>query len=202
MILNEIFYGILSIMIRARGYYEGYKRNRYTPIHIIVQDPSSRMFVAEIDLPATRLPIRIILYISTQDWYMTPSKIEPKINKVHRYRRKYSESPADTYIAIVSKRATSGAEKLSNRSGVPHRTPKKVRKDMAKYFSKRFNGLLASLRGRRVFGELVYLIYILQELARYYGYEVPEVIGDPIELQRYAEQGFILPETGPPPPAG
>ncbi len=199
-ITGEVALPLLRASKRFQKPYEAYRRSRYTPVHVLESDPASRMYVLEIDLPTVRVPVRYIFYISTQDWYLAPCKVPPKARKVLKKYRSMGYQ-ADTYMAIIAKRYTRGAKKLAARLGVPLRSPREARRDMARYFGeKRLNGLLAALRGRRIYGELVFLAYALQELARELGFSVPELAADPLSLQRLAEEGMVVPQEGLPPP--
>ncbi len=57
---------------------------------------------------------------------------------------------------------------------MPVRNEKKILENMAKYFKKRYNGLINSVRGKRIYGELVLLIYMISEIAKELGEQIPE----------------------------
>ena len=135
-IANELRLPVLRVGKRVKMAYSAYKKYLWTPIHVLVDDFSSRMFVMELDLPASKRPVRFVLYLSAQDWYLTPSKALPKARKVLKYLKRYSQTSADTYVAVVAKRFTSGALKQCVKNyKVPVRTPKQVRSDWAKFFT-------------------------------------------------------------------
>ena len=197
---NELKLPLFRAFKRVGRAYEGYRRSRFSPIHVLHDDFSSRMVVIEFDLPNDRVPIRYVLYVSTQSWYLTPSKLEPKIRKVLKYSRRYS-SQANTYRAVICMRYTKGAARLGSKYGVFPRTPKQLRRDMIKYFKEeRYLGLLASLRGKRLFGELAFLAWLLQEVLKELGVtDIPTLFKDEIDALRAAETGIEIPQNlGPP----
>jgi len=186
---------------RVKSGYEAFKRREVTIFHLLHEDFSSRIFAIFIDLPASK-PLLYIFYYSTQKWYLTPSKVLPKVRKILKYRRKYSGVQTDAYVAIVAKRYTSGAETLSKQLGVPVRRPDQAREDLKKGFTSRYVGLINKLRGKRVFGELAFLMYWLQEALKELGARVRGAIQDDIHVIRVAEEGMEIPVSfepvGPP----
>jgi len=141
-----------------------------------------------------------VLYISVQEWYLTPSKVPSKARKVLAALRYLSTPDTYAYVAIVAKRATSGAHRTASRLGVPIRTANHVIKDIKKYLLKRYTQLIAILRGRRIFGELAALLYLLQEaLKELIGAGIPTVFNDPFDVIACYDRGCTVPEgLGPP----
>ena len=184
---------------RVSKYYSAYKKYDYTGVHVLHDDFSSRMLVFEIDIPTDKKSVRYVLYISTQDWYITPSKVLPKIRKVRKYWLKYYFG-AHVYKAIIAKRWTKGAQKLCEDSGIPLRKFKHVKHDIVKFFRNKYVGLLNSLRGKRLFGELVFKVWLLQEIAKELGItDVPIIFNDTYEVMKAVEQGIDIPQDlGPP----
>jgi len=190
--VHEIRLPLYRTSRRVRSVYEAFKRRETTIFHLLHEDFSSRIFAIFIDLPASK-PLLYVFYYSTQKWYITPSKVIPKVKKVLKYRRKYSGVQTDAYVAIVAKRYTSGAETLSKQLGVPVRRPDQVKDDLKKGFMSRYVGLINKLRGRRIFGELAFLMYWLQEALKELGARVKEAIQDDIHAIRVAEEGMEIP---------
>jgi len=190
---NELKLPLFRAVKRVGRYYSAYKKYEWSGIHVLVDDFSSRMLVFDIDVPWDVKGIRYILYMSTQKWYITPSKVEPKIRKVKKYYERYKYG-ANVYRAIIAERWTSGAEELARSSGVPLRKFKHVKKDMVKYFSKRLSGLLASLRGKRLYGEMVFLVWLLQEILKELGaLDVEPLFKDVTDVVRAVENGVDVP---------
>ena len=184
---------------RVSRYYSAYKKYDYTGVHVLHDDFSSRMLVFEIDVPTDRKGVRYILYISTQDWYMTPSKLAPKIRKVRKYWMKYYFG-ARVYKAVICKRWTKGAQKLADASKIPLRKFKHVKQDMINYFRNRYLGLIASLKGKRLYGELVFKAWLLQEILKEFGVtDVPFLFNNIYEVEKAVEQGIeVTHDLGPP----
>jgi len=196
-ILNKIFPGLFKGVNRVRRYWESYARSLKTPIHYDYDD-SSRIAYVYIEPPASK-PSLYVLYVSLQKWYLTPVKVMPKIRKVRKYHRKYSVPNQDSYIAIVAYRATRNASKVASADGVPIRSPDAVAKDVREHWRNRYRSLIASIKGRRIFGELVFFVAMLQEITRELWGETIEIFPDITVLERYAESGFIVPrDVGPP----
>jgi len=181
-----------------RRYYESCRRSQYTPLHINY-DWSSRISIMFIDLPRSR-PVLYIFYVSVQDWYLTPSKVLPKIRKALKVYRKCSVPNQDAFLAIVAKRATGGARRLAASAGVPIMSVDAAKEAIKNYFRKRYVSLIDSLRGKRIFGELVFLAAMLQQLALEYGAtDIPILFRDPYEAVIAFERGLIIPrDIGPP----
>jgi len=196
-IVNKLALGLLRSCIRVKRYWESYSRSLKTPIHIDY-DFSSRTTAIFIDLPRSR-PVLYIFYISTQEWYLTPSKTLPKVRKTMKLYKKYSVPNQDSFIAIVAKRSTSGSRAVASSSGVAVISPDRALEVLRRYFAKRYSSLLETLKGRRIYGEMVFLVAMLQEISKQYGEDIKPVIEDLSYLERYAEQGFIVPrDIGPP----
>jgi len=193
---NRLTLGAARASNRVRRSWESYSRSVKTPIHIF-GDPESRIGGMVIDLPRSK-PIVYIWYISVQEWYLVPSKVLPKARKLRKVYRRYSVPSQDCYIAIVVERSTSGARRVASSVGIPIKTPDGVFSDMRKLFSKRFMGIIDSVRGKRIFGEFVFLVAMLQELAKEYVGDMGEIL--PLQyLERIAETGFTVPrDVGPP----
>jgi len=196
-ILNMLTLGLLRAVRRVRRQWESYSRSAKTPIHFIA-DFSSRSVVLFIELPRSR-PILYCWYISLQEWYLTPMKIMPKIRKVRKTYRKYSVPNQDSFLAIIVKRVTGNANRVASSNGVPVLSPERAAEIMKLYFAKRYDQLVDSLRGKRIFGEMVFLVAMLQEIAREIMGKIREVFKDLSMLTRYAETGFVVQmDTGPP----
>jgi len=144
-----------------------------------------------------------ILYVSAQEWYLTPSKVPSKVRKVQEvYRRLYTPN-ARVYMAIMARRSTSGAQNSAKNQGVPIRTPEQVDEDIKKLFEKRYYNFLASLRGKRVFGPLAAELYVLQLIAEeWVGPMIPKVFADEFEVYRCIDEGCTVPSDIGPPPGG
>jgi len=190
--VNSLKLPLVRVSKRVEKDLESFKRRDCSVFHLLHEDFSSRVFAIFIDLPASK-PLLYIFYYSTQKWYITPSKVLPKVKKVLKFRRKYSGIQTDAYVAIVAKRYTSGAETLSKQLGVPVRRPDQVRDDLKKGFMSRYVGLINKLRGRRIFGELAFLMYWLQEALKELGARVKGAIQDDIHVIRVAEEGMEIP---------
>jgi len=195
-VLNMLMLGVLRAVNRVKRSWESYSRSLKSPIHFSA-DYSSRTAWLFIELPRSR-PIFYSWYISTQEWYLTPSKILPKIRKLRKIYRKYSVPNQDGFMAIIAKRSTSGARAAASAVGIPVLGPDRAVEIMKIYFAKRYDQLVDSLRGKRIYGELVFLVAMLQEIAREFMERVREVLNLDY-LERYAETGFTVPrDIGPP----
>jgi len=196
-IVNRLTLGVIKAVNRVKPYWQAYSRSAKTPIHFIA-DFSSRIVILFVELPRSK-PVMYCWYVSVQEWYLTPKKIEPKIRKALKYFRKYSVPDQDSYVAIVAKRATRPASRKAASEGVPVRSPDAAVNDMRKYFGKRYDQIVAAVRGKRIFRELVFLVAMLQEIVRELAGAVIEVFTDLTLLLRYAEEGFTVPAgLGPP----
>lgn len=196
-VVNRVALGLLRSCNRFRRAWEKYSRSLKTPIHI-EYSYSSRTVAVFIDLPRSR-PILYIFYVSTQDWYLTPVKVLPKIRKTRKLYRKYSVPNQDSFIAVLAKRSTSGARAVASSSGVAVISPERAVEILRKYFAKRYSSLIEALRGKRIYGEMVLLVAILQEITRQYGEDIEPIIRDTDYIHRYMENGVSIPmEIGPP----
>jgi len=141
-----------------------------------------------------------VFYASAQEWYLTPCKVPPKARKVLEARRLMSEPRQDSFVAILVKRSTSGARRLGARLGVPVITYRQAEEAIKRYVAKRYTQLLASVRGRRIFGELAALLYALQAVAEeIVGEGIPKAFNDEIDAIRCVERGCTAKEgLGPP----
>jgi len=184
--------------------------NRYKEIHNhISKRPDSPIevrddiyegvFAVSIKEPTGRRAVWVF-YVSVQEWYLTPNKIPSKVRKVLVALRQLSTPDTYAYVAIVAKRATSGAHRLASSMGVPIRTLNQVIRDIKKFLLKRYTQLIAALRGKRVYGELAALLYLLQEvLKEFLGVGVPTVFNDPFDAIICYERGCTVPSGLDPP---
>jgi len=199
----EVFNLLFLPLIRSvRGYREAYRRvsrRLDSPVEV-VDDIYEGVFAVVIKEPGGRRAAWV-LYVSVQEWYITPSKVPAKARKVLEAVRRVSVPGQYTYVALVCRRATSGAVRLATRLGVPIRTAGQVRSDIRKYVVKRFSQLLSALRGRRVYGDLAVLLYLLQEAAKeLVGQGVPTLFKDPLDAILCYDRGCTVPsDIGPPP---
>jgi len=196
-VVNLVFPHILGGLRSVRRYWEHYSRSVKSPVHYVV-DFSSRFFGLLIELPCSR-PVFYGVYISTQSWYLTPKKVLPKIRKLRRNIRRLIVPNCDSYYAIIARRATENARRVASCNGIPIRSPESFANDVKRYFLERYSSIVLALRGKRIYGEMVFLVAILQEIARRFLGMVKEVFTDLTLLDRYAEVGFSIPtDLGPP----
>jgi len=195
---RELKVPIIKGVKKVRSTYSGFKKFEVRGIKILHDDFSSRMLVFDIDLPGQRKGVRYILYISTQDWYLTPSKVAPKIRKVRKYWLKYYFN-ADIYKAIIAKRWTKGARDLADGAKIPLRKFKHVKQDMIKYFRRRYLGFINSMKGKRLYGELVFFAWLLQEILKEFGVtDIPILFNDVYDVLKAVESGIEIQDLGPP----
>jgi len=196
-VINSIFPYILGGVRAVKPYWESYSRSVKTPIHYVI-DFSSRFFGLLIELPCSK-PVFYGVYISTQSWYLTPKKVLPKIRKLRRNIRRLIVPNCDSYYAIIARRVTEPAKTVASGNGIPIRTPEAFARDVKDYFVKRYSSVVASLRGKRIFGEYIFFVAILQEIAKRFLGKVREMFSDITMLERYAETSFSVPtDLGPP----
>jgi len=198
-VINSIFPYILGGVRAVKPYWESFTRSIKSPIHYVI-DYHSKFFGLLVELPCSK-PVFYGVYISTQSWYLTPKKILPKIRKLRKNIRRLIVPNCDSYIAIVARRFTEPARIVASCNGIPMRTPEAFARDVRRYFAMRYSSIVVALRGKRIFGEMVFLVAMLQEITKRFFGRVTEVFPDLTMLERYAETGFVIPtDLGPPIP--
>lgn len=158
--LNQIRLPILRALIKAKDTVSAYRRHE-TNVVRYEHSGDYRMHYLEIDLPATREVVVYGFYISAQEWYIRPSDAARRANRFKQWFWKRVPPYSRTYVCIIGKRFTSRATRILEASGLPPRKPQDIKKDMIKFFRDRVNGLKAALAGKRVYGELALLAWIL-----------------------------------------
>lgn len=178
---------------------EGYRGMRLSSPVRVWYDKRSTILDLLIDLPATKKPVRYLIYVSAQESRpLSPAQVVSKINRVLKRYRAYS-IPMDTAKYMICPRGyTSYTIKMLKAHGIiPSKNDKQVLENIAKYFRNRYNRLIDALKGKRVYGELVLFLYILREIIKSLGYTL---VHDPLEEPlKYcpsplyiAEQGIII----------
>jgi len=197
-VFNSLFLPIIKSMGRYREIHRHITRRYESPIEV-VDSIYEGVFAVSIKEPSGRRAAWVV-YVSAQEWYITPSKVPSKARKVLEVMRRISVPGQYTYTAIVAKRATSGALRLAAQIGAPVRTAGQVQSDIRKYIVKRYTQLLAALRGRRVYGDLAALLYLLQEVAKEFtGPGIPTLFKDPLDAVLCYDKGCTVPsDPGPP----
>jgi len=197
-VFNLIGRPIIRAVNRYRGIHSRISKRVDPPIEVR-DDIYEGVYAVLIKEPTGRQTVWV-LYISVQEWYLTPSKIPSKARKVLVALRQLSTPDTYAYVAIIAKRATSGAHRTASRLGVPIRTANQVINDIKKYLLKRYTQLLSALKGKKIFGELAALLYLLQEvLKEFVGAGTPTVFNDPFDVIACYDRGCTVPEgLGPP----
>ena len=207
-IMNEVFRSVFGKLIRASKKYEetmrAYYKNPHYRIVYFDYNFTKRTIQIFIDLPGRRprKPVIYNIYISTQESRkISPAQVTPKIKKLLKLRNKYKGIWSDeATIIYVPAGYTSGARQLIRKYGIIMTKDKnEITQIMAKYWRNRYTQLLAALRGKRLFGELLLLATILREIAKQYQPNLLEY--DPLEyyLEQYidprilAQQGIEIP---------
>ena len=160
-VINSIALPLMRASVVSMKPYAAFRR---TPPRSLVRFETSndkRMFYIELDLPATRKPVVYAGYVSAQEWYVTPSRAVRSAKRFLRWLRERIPQHVDLYMGFVCNRATSGARKVLARLGVPVQGASFFRKKMVEYFTKRINALKSALMGKRIFGELAFLAWIM-----------------------------------------
>jgi len=197
-VFNSFGTGFLRALNRYREVHRKISKRPDSPIEII-DDVYEGVFAIVIKEPNGRRA-SWVLYISVQEWYLTPSKIRPKARKVNETLRSISVPDQYTYTAIIAKRATTGARRLAVEMGTPIRTLNQVTNDIKKYVVKRYTQLLSALKGKRVYGELSALLFLLQEVAKEFaGSGIPIIFNDPFDAIICYERGCTV-QVGLDPP--
>jgi len=195
-LFGPILRRFLSAAKRYREVHQKLSKRLESPV-AVRDDIYEGVFAIAIKEPTGRQALWAF-YASAQEWYITPSKVPSKARKALKAYQLMSVPNQYAYIAILAKRSTEGARRLAARLGTPIRTYTQAENDIKEYVRKRYTNLLASLRGKRIYGELAALLYLLQELAKEWaGSEIQAVFSDPLEAYRYVEEGLAL-GVGPP----
>ena len=178
MLANSMFLDLIRAAKKAREHEARYKRTiPGSPVRIW-HDTRWNIYSILIDLPGSRKPLVVATYISAQvSRPLSPSQTTPKILKLYDIIRRYPE--ADKLLFMLAATYTSTAyEMLREAKIMPTKKPGELMNWLARYFKKRYVKLIDALRGKRVFGELLLLAYILHELMKLYGEKVEN---DPLE---------------------
>ena len=194
-VINTFIRLVARPVKRNWHYVEGYLRRRTSSPVSIEYDTRYNLLDLVIELPGSR-PVRYIIYVSAQQARpLSPKQLVAKINRIlSTYRKK--TTPMDTAKYMICPGGyTSYAEKmLRAHKIIPARTDKQVLENMAKYFKNRYTKLIDSIRGKRLFGKVALLAYLLQQIIKELGETITE---DPLEQYlNYYPSPLILAEQG------
>jgi hypothetical protein len=120
----------------------------------------------------------VALYASTQESRpLSPRQLAARLRRlasaVAKLRGKLFNQADIVYALYAPAGLTRGALHTATRQGITIATrPEKLAHSLARYLKTRYNRLIAKLRGRRVWGPVPLLAYMLAELAAQLGAEV------------------------------
>ncbi len=189
--MNKLLLPFARGLGRSRGILESYYKRDVKPLTIL-KDPVKRVITLIIELPATKRLVQYHIYVSTQESCpIYPKQLEPKLRKLFSEAVKYNAQSDRGYYIICPVGYTRGAkEEIKKKHVYPATSAEEVLRNIAKYFKNRFVGLINALRGKRLFGELALLVWILQEILKqlksYIEKEVKPIFKSEIEVTHAA----------------
>ncbi len=192
---NNVIIPLLSV---ARRYSQLLFKLANEFLHIqVLQTGDKRVSIVLTELPASR-PLVVAVYSSVQESRpVSPSQLHRRIVRLRKFvdklRGRYFVSADIVYIYMTRIRLTVNAYRMARRAGVyvafgSHH----AKRILSRYFMKRVKGLLKKLQGRRIWGKLALLLYMLHELARASLPEHIELNLDYNVVLAY-EKGIVLP---------
>ena len=134
----------------------------------IVFDPRQKVPVGRFTLYLSKLSPRLndfslVLYVSAQSTKKRPSQVASITRALYSVARRYRGEAITALLA--PKGATRSAYRdLRSRNIIVARGPGELLDLLANFFSKRWERLLAALRGKRVYGPLALLMLVLSEI--------------------------------------
>ncbi|WFO75658.1 hypothetical protein J4526_01890 [Desulfurococcaceae archaeon MEX13E-LK6-19] len=194
-VIAEITRRFIKSVKRNWSLVEGYKRMRLGSPLRIDYDERRTILDIYIELPATR-PVRYLVYISMQTSRpLSPSQTRTKILRLLERKTRYVTGMDTAKYILCPAGYTRGAlEMLRTARIIPMKNMHEIIKNMAKYFKNRYTKLIDALRGKRLYGELMLLAYILREITKELG---ETIANDPLEQYlKYYPSPLILAEQG------
>ena len=187
-------------------------RRRVKPVEYL-DNPSKTIAVIRLRLSefGAYKDTNIIMYVSAQQSKKRPYQAEAIARKLAKIGKSL---PGDkVYIVYVEGGATIGAFKILKQTIGAYiaRDKNELKKALAKYFKKRFWGLLVAVsnNGGRAYGPVAVLMSILAKILKSLGLEIPPEVFDELYLAAKKEEpadanwltfilGPLLSDVGPP----
>ncbi len=192
---NNVIIPLLSI---ARRYSQLLFKLANETLHLrVLQTGDKRVNIVLVEPPASR-PLVVAVYSSVQESRpVSPSQLHRRLVRlrklVNKLRGRYFASADIIYIYMTRVRLTINAYRMARRAGVYVALGSQhAKRILSRYFMKRVKGLLKKLQGRRIWGKLALLLYMLHELVKAFSPEHIELKLDYNVVLAY-EKGILLP---------
>ncbi len=182
--LNAVKMPFLKAARRIRRVSEMYYRMRRTPIRFN-ESNDKRVSTILLETPASpKNAAAWTFYMSGQtSCPIYPAQLPAKFRRIKKEINRFPF--CNRAIIFIAPKFTCGAREMLRKAGILAFTKaSEALAFIARYFKARYSSLLASLKGKRLFGPLALLVYILQELLR----ELGGLQGEPLlrsEIEAY-----------------